>query len=141
MIASAAVWSPQYTLTEDGFEQQFAGDHLGHFLLIKSIFPLILKARSDAFAPRIVSIASRQHTAAPIRLDDFTFADGKEYTLNGAYSNAKSANILFAKELAKRAQAKGVLAFSVHPGSELSWPSRADIFTDASTNSHLDKRI
>ena len=38
--------------------------------------------------------------------------------MNEAYANAKSANMLFVKELARRGEGRGVLAFSVHPGSE-----------------------
>ena len=105
-----------YTLSKDGHEMQFAVDHLAHFLLIKHIFPLVLKARSDSFAPRIVSIASHGHWRGPVRFDDLTFANGKEYTLGAAYGNAKSANMLFIKELVKRVEGKGILGFAVHPG-------------------------
>ena len=116
MIANAAISPKGYTIGEDGQEIQFTGDHLSHFLLIQSIFPLILAARSPSFAPRIVAISSIAHMKGGVRFDDLLFDGGKEYSMLGGYANAKSANILFVKELGKRAAGEGVLAFAVHPG-------------------------
>lgn len=116
MITNAIVNYPKtYTVTEDGWEQQFAGSHLAHFLLVKLIWPLVLKARSDAFAPRIVVISSVAHQFSPL-LEDLTFKNGEEYKVMGGYANAKTSNLLFVHELNKRVKGQGVLVFGLHPG-------------------------
>lgn len=103
---------------EDGYELQFTVDHLSHFLLIKSIFPLILKARSDTFSPRIVPISSISHRGHGVPFDDLTYSNGKDYRMIAGYAAAKSANLLFTRELAKRAESKGILAFTLDPGGK-----------------------
>lgn len=144
MITNAVINpGPAYSVSEDGYETQFSGDHLAHFILIKHIFPLVLKARTDTYKPRIVAISSIAHAFGTIHLDDLTFKDGKEYSTIAGYANAKSANLLFAKELAKRVEGKGVLAFAVHPGGECgsSLDSGLPPTTVFVPNSHLDQRL
>lgn len=129
VIAGAIVSATAYTVSEDGYEAQFSGDHLAHFILIKSIWPLILKARSEAFAPRIVSVSSQAHQYGAFRFDDLTFKDGAEYGRLTGYANAKTANLLFMTELSKRGKAKGVLAFGLHPGGRYQYDSNGQVLT------------
>jgi len=102
--------------TEDGFEIQFGTNHLGHFLLTELLLD-VLKASAPA---RIVSLSSVLHVGSRSRVADIDFTDlnfeRRPYNSTIAYSQSKLANLLHAKELAKRLDGTGVCAFSVHPG-------------------------
>lgn len=100
------------TLTSDGYEMQFAVNHLGHFALTS----LLLGALLASDAARIVTISSLAHRIGRIRLDDL---DGERgYEKWQAYGQSKLANLLFAYELQRRLSARGARAISVacHPG-------------------------
>ncbi len=102
--------------TADGYEIQFGTNHLGHFLLTELLLD-VLKASAPA---RIVCLSSVVHTrrGSPdvnIDFDDLHY-EHKEYNSTGAYAQSKLANLLHAKELARRLEGTGVYAFSVHPG-------------------------
>lgn len=62
-------------------------------------------------------VSSEAHAASPIRFDDVKFGGGKDYHTLLAYGQAKTGSILTAVELADRLKEKGVLAYSLHPGS------------------------
>lgn len=125
VINNAAV--PQYSAlqrTVEGFEAQFGANHLGHFLFTSLIFPAILKAaRASKDEPArvvIVSSAAANFPGAVIRWDDPNFElRPQEYGKYEAYAESKLGNVLFAKELAKKYKAENVIAFSLHPGGEL----------------------
>lgn len=125
----------QYTLSADGHENQFAISHLAHFVLVNSLLPLVYAARSDdpSFPPRIIIVSSIAQAFGPVHLEDPNFDNGKEYDVVKGYAQAKTANVLFSKELAKRLAGKGVLSFSFHPGSGyyISSSQRPSTFTEA----------
>src|SRR5262249_41069711 len=64
--------------------------------------------------PRVVTLTSAGHSRADIDLEDPNF-EHSEYSPWVAYGRAKTANALFARELARRA-GPGLLSFAVHPG-------------------------
>ncbi|QMV18701.1 SDR family NAD(P)-dependent oxidoreductase [Granulicella sp. 5B5] len=97
-------------VTPEGFERQFATNHLGHFALTG----LLLPALGASPAPRVVTVASIAHQGGKIHFDDLQLARG--YTPWGAYNQSKLANILFARELARRAAGTKLLSLPVHPG-------------------------
>ena len=107
-----------YGKTEDGFETQFGSNHLAHFLFTALIFPSLVAAGSAASPSRVVNVSSGGHVCSDIRLDDYNFSDGAKYTEMEGYGQSKTANILFANEIARRSKEKGVpvLGFSLHPG-------------------------
>jgi len=111
LIANAGVMAVPYGLTEDGFELQFGTNHLGHFVLVGRLLPLLLS--SDA--PRIVMLTSAGHGASDIIWDDPNFSS-TEYSKLTAYGQSKTANMLHAVELEKRYGDRGLHAWSVHPG-------------------------
>ena len=111
LINNAGVMACPFGHTADGFETQFGTNHLGHFLLTALLSPALL--RGDA--PRVVTLTSAGHSRADVDLDDPNF-ETTEYSAWTSYGQAKTANALFARELANRAGALGVLSFSVHPG-------------------------
>ena len=103
---------PKRATTVDGFERQFGTNHLGQFALTGLLLPILLRAP----APRVVSISSIAHRSGVIDFADLQAARG--YGGLKAYAQSKLANLLFAFELDRRAQAAGVPLVSVaaHPG-------------------------
>jgi NAD(P)-dependent dehydrogenase (short-subunit alcohol dehydrogenase family) len=99
--------------TEEGFELTLGANHLGTFLLTSM---LIDKVRA-AGAGRVVILASIAHRGAP-GVVEADFGHQENYRGMTAYSKSKLANILFARELAKREKEAGsdVSSFAVHPG-------------------------
>jgi len=113
LINNAGVMSlPTRELTVDGFERQFGTNHLGHFALTGLLMPELLAAP----APRVVTVASIAHRNGKIEFDNLQAE--REYTPRGAYDRSKLANILFAKELERRARVAGttLVSIPVHPG-------------------------
>ncbi|KAJ7104357.1 hypothetical protein B0H15DRAFT_960562 [Mycena belliarum] len=116
LIHNAAASQGPFTLTADNLERQIATGHVGPFLLTKLLVPTLRAARTAAYTPRVVFVASIAQ-ASGTGVDFYTLArpDAAAYTSFGAYFQTKTANVLAASELAKRA--KGVLnAYSLHPG-------------------------
>jgi WW domain-containing oxidoreductase len=94
-----------------GQELQFFTNHVGHFLLVTG---LLDRLADDA---RVVMVSSEAHRNAPpegIRFDDLSLE--KAYSPWTAYGQSKMANILFAKELARRFAGTKKTANAVHPG-------------------------
>jgi NAD(P)-dependent dehydrogenase (short-subunit alcohol dehydrogenase family) len=109
IIANAGVMACPKGQTADGFETQFGTNHLGHFVLINRIAPL-LRAGS-----RLVNLSSAGHRFADVDLDDPNF-ERTPYTEFGAYGRSKTANVLFAVGFDARHKGRGVRATAVHPG-------------------------
>ena len=113
IINNAGVMTPpRYRETEDGFELQYGTNHLGHVALAARLLPRLLEAP----APRVVAVGSVAHHAG----NDSVLEGNPEatYKPNPAYGNTKLANILFARELQRRAAAAGsrLTATAAHPG-------------------------
>ena len=110
MIDNAGIMATPETRVGPGWEAQFATNHLGHFALVNRLWPALAR---DGGA-RVVSVSSRGHHRAPVILDDLEFESG--YDKWEAYGRSKSANVLFAVELAALGRDQGVRAFALHPG-------------------------
>jgi NAD(P)-dependent dehydrogenase (short-subunit alcohol dehydrogenase family) len=113
LINNAGVMAlPTRELTADGFERQFGTNHLGHFALTGRLMPALLRAE----APRVVTVASLAHRDGRMVWDDLQ--GERKYSPWGAYNASKLANILFARELDRRAKETGsrVVSVAVHPG-------------------------
>jgi NAD(P)-dependent dehydrogenase (short-subunit alcohol dehydrogenase family) len=111
VINNAAIMACPLARDARGYESQFATNHLGHFQLTARIWPL-LKAANGA---RLVSVSSIGHRLNGLSVEDPNF-EHRDYDKWVAYSQAKSANALFALELDRLGEPHGVRAFSVHPG-------------------------
>jgi NAD(P)-dependent dehydrogenase (short-subunit alcohol dehydrogenase family) len=111
LINNAGVMACPLGRTADGFETQFGTNHLGHFLLTDLLAPALLRGT----APRVVTLSSAGHSRADVDLVDPNFLT-TEYSAWVAYGQSKTANALFARELARRAGDRGLLSFAVHPG-------------------------
>lgn len=117
IIANAGVMAPPTLELTHGYERQFFTNHIGHFLLLTGLL--------EQLAPqaRIVIVSSGAHTMAPKAGIEFdNLAGQRSYAPWTAYGQSKLANLLFAKQLAKRLKAQGstVTANALHPGVILS---------------------
>jgi len=109
VIANAGVMATPFGHTADGFETQFGTNHLGHFVLVNRIAPLI---RAGG---RLVNLSSAGHRFANVDLEDPNF-ERTPYDPFVAYGRSKTANILFAVAFDQRHRARGIRAAAVHPG-------------------------
>jgi NAD(P)-dependent dehydrogenase (short-subunit alcohol dehydrogenase family) len=112
LINNAGVMYPPRRLTAQGFESQFATNHLGHFALTGLLFGAIRRGQD----PRVVTVSSVEHKGGSIHFDDL--AGEKSYAPRAFYQQSKFANVLFGLELDRRARAAGIGVRSVlsHPG-------------------------
>ena len=92
LVNNAAVMAAPLTRVGDGWESQFATNHLGHFALTNRLWPRL----GEAPASRVVELSSSGHKLSPIRFDDLHFASDTDYDKWVAYGQAKTANSLFA---------------------------------------------
>lgn len=123
----------KYGLSSDGIDRHMAVNHLGHFLLINRLLPLLRKTAHtpNTPPPRIISVASELHRAAPASVSFGSLRELNDPSLSAVslYGRSKLANILFTKYgLAERVLRAGptsggstsgdrILAFSTHPGA------------------------
>jgi NAD(P)-dependent dehydrogenase (short-subunit alcohol dehydrogenase family) len=111
IIANAGVMATPEGRTADGFETQFGTNHLGHFLLVNRLRPLLAGAPA-----RVVNLSSAGHRFSTVVLDDVNFEQAP-YDPWQAYGRSKTANILFAVELDRRGRDAAQRACAVHPGT------------------------
>jgi len=115
LINNAGVMAiPERELTKDGIERTFQSNHLGHFVLTAGLFPLLSRAGS-----KVISVSSSAINMAPLGLDVDNLNGEKFYSAWPAYGQSKLANVLFTKELQRRADAAGETwptTVTLHPG-------------------------
>jgi NAD(P)-dependent dehydrogenase (short-subunit alcohol dehydrogenase family) len=122
IIANSGVMATPFGHTADGFETQFGTNHLGHFVLVNRIAPLLREGG------RLINLSSAGHRFSNVNLEDPNFERAR-YDSFVAYGRSKTANILFAVAFDKRHRSRGVRAAAVHPGgvkTELSRHMGAD---------------
>lgn len=111
LVNNAGAVANWYTATEDGYELQFAVNHLAPFLLTHELLPQ-LKA---AAAGRVVTVSSASHRHARIHWDDVMLR--RNYNTLRAYQQSKLANVLFSYELNRRlGPAARLRAYAADPG-------------------------
>jgi NAD(P)-dependent dehydrogenase (short-subunit alcohol dehydrogenase family) len=104
-------------VTSEGHEATFTGNHLGHFLLTERLLPQLRAAAADQpkGEVRVLNTSSSAHEVSR----GFNWNDLQSletYVSVLAYANAKLANILFTRVLARRLAADGIVAHAMHPG-------------------------
>jgi len=111
LVNNAGQYLTKRTLSPDGFEIVFAVNYLSVFLLT-----LLLLDRIKASAPaRIINVSSAGHKFGGLDLNDLDWSRRKYRGLKG-YGAAKTAGILFTRELADRLHGSGVTVLAPHPG-------------------------
>ena len=112
LVNNAGLMAPPRRTTKDGFELQLGTNHLGHFALTG----LLLDRLRAGDAPRVVTLSSGAHRMGKIAFDNLQ--GERRYFRWNAYGQSKLANLLFMRELDRRARAAGLPITSVaaHPG-------------------------
>jgi protochlorophyllide reductase len=113
--------------THDGFEETIGVNHLGHFALVRDLLPCMTRGG------RVVVTSSCVHdptspdgrNGAPPTLGDlagmeqgvcFDMCDGGAFDGNKAYKDSKLCGVLFARALARRVDAAGIVVNAFSPG-------------------------
>jgi NAD(P)-dependent dehydrogenase (short-subunit alcohol dehydrogenase family) len=114
LINNAGIMMTPFHLTEDGFEQQMATNHLGHFALTAQLMDLIKKSPGA----RVVQVSSMAHKIAKLSLEDVHSPQEEGYSPIRAYANSKLANLLFTFELQRFFEKNHIdaIALAAHPG-------------------------
>lgn len=111
LINNAGTVSSWYKSTEDGFELQFAVNHLAPFLLTHELLPLLAAASES----RVITVSSGSHNRTKMNWKDILLR--KHYNCLAAYKQSKLANVLFCTEFNRRlGPASGITAFAIDPG-------------------------
>jgi NAD(P)-dependent dehydrogenase (short-subunit alcohol dehydrogenase family) len=111
LVDNAGVMANPETRTAEGWELQFATNHLGHFALTVGLHD----ALAAAGRARVVVLSSVGHVNGPVRFDDLDFTR-EPYDPWLAYAQSKTANILFAVEAAARWAKDGIAVNALNPG-------------------------
>lgn len=102
---------PEVRRTSEGWELQFATNHIGHFGLTLGLHGALAAANGA----RVVSVSSNAHRMSPVVFDDIHF-NNRPYGEWSAYGQSKTANVLLAVEATKRWAADGITANALMPG-------------------------
>jgi NAD(P)-dependent dehydrogenase (short-subunit alcohol dehydrogenase family) len=102
---------PDLQRTPEGWEMQFATNHLGHFALTLEL----RAALAAAGGARVVAVSSRGHMRSRVVFEDMHFRH-RPYDPMLAYGQSKTANVLFAVELSRRWSGDGITANALMPG-------------------------
>jgi len=124
LINNAGIMAlPEFKTSTDGYELQFAVNHIGHFYLTKLLLPVLIKNKA-----RVITLSSSAHRRTSFKAMDRMLTKGTEqndgplredYGDWANYGISKTANILFARELDRRycSSETGLTACSLHPGA------------------------
>ncbi|MDB5066275.1 MAG: short-chain dehydrogenase/reductase [Chloroflexi bacterium] len=137
LVNNAGVMAvPDLQVTPEGWEMQFATNHLGHFALALGLHD----ALSAAGGARIVSLSSVGHRRSPVIFDDLNFAC-RPYDLGLAYGQSKTAHVLFAVEATRRWEGDGITANAVHPGTIATTNLVRNLDPDVLAHLHASARV
>ena len=112
LVNNAGVMAAPETRTPEGWELQFATNHLGHFALSVGLH----RALAEAGGARVVSVSSAAHLRSPVVFEDIHFRE-RPYEPWSAYGQSKTANVLFAVEASRRWASDGITANALMPGA------------------------
>ncbi|MEV5573255.1 oxidoreductase [Spirillospora sp. NPDC052269] len=116
LVNNAGVMWPPRTLTRQGFELQFATNHLGHFALTARLHDWLEVSADQGRDVRVVTVTSVLHRGG--RIQRGNLAGERSYSPTAFYAQSKFANVVFGLELDRRLRAVGSPIRSVlaHPG-------------------------
>uniref|UniRef100_A0A4X1TX57 Polyprenol dehydrogenase n=1 Tax=Sus scrofa TaxID=9823 RepID=A0A4X1TX57_PIG len=116
LVNNAGVMMVPQRETEDGFEEHFGVNYLGHFLLTHLLLDDLQASGSPGRSARVVTVSSATHYVGELDLDDLQSSGG--YSPHGAYARSKLALVLFSHRLQVLLEAKGspVTANVADPG-------------------------
>jgi len=114
LINNAGLVTSGLQRTPEGWELQFATNHLGHLALATGLHDVLALGASERHGARIVSLSSTAHMRAGIDFDDLHF-EHRSYDPQIAYAQSKTANSLFAVEATRRWACDGIVANASTP--------------------------
>jgi NAD(P)-dependent dehydrogenase (short-subunit alcohol dehydrogenase family) len=112
LVNNAGVMASPLSRTPQGWEMQFATNHLGHFALATGLHAALARAGGA----RIVSVSSSGHLQSAVVFEDIHFEE-RAYDPWLAYGQSKTANVLFAVEATRRWAADGITSNALMPGA------------------------
>jgi NAD(P)-dependent dehydrogenase (short-subunit alcohol dehydrogenase family) len=112
LVNNAGVMATPLTRTPEGWELQFATNHLGHFALATGLH----RALAAAGGARVVSVSSAAHLRSPVVFEDIHFQQ-RPYEPWSAYGQSKTANVLFGVEGTRRWADDGITVNALMPGA------------------------
>ncbi|MEV7388402.1 SDR family NAD(P)-dependent oxidoreductase [Streptomyces sp. NPDC091215] len=111
LVLNAGVMASPLERTKEGWEMQFATNHLGHFALATGLHGALAAARGA----RVVAVSSVGHVNGDVLFDDINF-EQHPYDPWAAYSQSKTANVLFAVEAGRRWAPDSIAVNALNPG-------------------------
>ncbi|WP_018504778.1 SDR family NAD(P)-dependent oxidoreductase [Parafrankia discariae] len=112
LVNNAGVMATPELRTPEGWELQFATNHLGHFAVASGL----RGALAAAGGARVVSVSSAAHLRSPVVFTDIHFRE-RAYDPWLAYGQSKTANVLFAVEATRRWAGDGITVNALMPGA------------------------
>jgi NAD(P)-dependent dehydrogenase (short-subunit alcohol dehydrogenase family) len=112
LINNASVYKRKRTVTVDGFEEMFAANHLGPFLLTNLLLERLQAAVPAGGSARVLNITAP--STVPLNFDDLQ--GERNFNSLNAFGATKMANLLFTFELARRLENTGIMVNAIHPG-------------------------
>ena len=112
LINNASVYKRKRVVTVDGFEEMFAANHLGPFLLTNLLLEPLQEAVQTNGSARILNITAP--STVPLSFDDLQ--GERKFSSLTAFGATKMANLLFTFELARRLENTGITVNAIHPG-------------------------
>lgn len=125
LICDAGVGVNAYAESSDGIDRHMSVNHFGHMLLVNRLLPLLRSTARlpDTPAPRIVSVSSELHRAAPSNTSFESVKELNDPSLSAValYGRSKLAIILFTKfgleDRVLRPNHDNIIAIATHPGA------------------------
>ena len=122
LMLNAGIMAVDNKVSVDGYELQFATNHLGHALLVRRLLPLLQKTAEQHGEARVLNLASSAHTMAPSDGIQFSTLKSPQASLGGfpfpskwcCYGQSKLAQIYYNQQLALRHP--DILSIPIHPG-------------------------
>ncbi|XP_057573828.1 dehydrogenase/reductase SDR family member on chromosome X isoform X2 [Hippopotamus amphibius kiboko] len=116
LVNNAGVMMVPQRSTEDGFEEHFGVNYLGHFLLTNLLLDTLQESGTPGRGARVVTVSSATHYVGELNLDDLQ--SSISYSAHGAYAQSKLALVFFTYHLQALLTAKGspVTANVADPG-------------------------
>jgi NAD(P)-dependent dehydrogenase (short-subunit alcohol dehydrogenase family) len=113
LINNASVYTKKRAVTVDGFEEMFAANYLGPFLLTNLLLEPLQAAAQTNGSARILNITAP--STIPLNFDDLQ--SERDFKASNAFNAARTAILVFTLELARRLENTGVTVNAIHSES------------------------
>lgn len=117
LINNAGGVLASHSLSEDGYERQFAMNYLGQFQLFSLLKDALLSSATAASPSRVINVSSTGHKRGPITGFGIINVKEEDYDAFDSYCQAKTATVYMASEIERRYAAQNLHAWSLHPGA------------------------